>query len=424
MCELIPQVESTTASCHLNSAGAYGLYDNSFGHIGGNQQQHQHQMNGSQALSYDAFMPTTGHHPLFNGQHQQQQQHQLQHHQQQQQHRYPYHPQHLNQQSPMLSGLGVEKSWETENAAIPAGINEEFISLKSNDFSISVYHRYNGSGGGGGISNSYLTDMNETSANISEPYHPHHPHYNNCTGFQTSAAYSSSSAFHGAPPTATISRSASSSSSSASSGPSSHRYMPPTPPSSEPGSPSQQQQQIIQQQSRAAAAAGVPHQSGNGGPIHTNQYLSSGETTIQRSPSSAAASSTRKQPSAALPPPFSNGKQRQQPLSHFGQENTSAQVPSISANAVHLSSSGNGTIPVPFGGGGSGQCLVGPRSSGKVSHSFSRNSGQQQQYNAAAVVAQITAASHGHGGSSQPRYNRRNNPELEKRRIHRCDYPG
>ena len=22
------------------------------------------------------------------------------------------------------------------------------------------------------------------------------------------------------------------------------------------------------------------------------------------------------------------------------------------------------------------------------------------------------------------RYNRRNNPELEKRRIHRCDYPG
>ena len=24
----------------------------------------------------------------------------------------------------------------------------------------------------------------------------------------------------------------------------------------------------------------------------------------------------------------------------------------------------------------------------------------------------------------QPRYNRRNNPELEKRRIHRCDYPG
>lgn len=25
---------------------------------------------------------------------------------------------------------------------------------------------------------------------------------------------------------------------------------------------------------------------------------------------------------------------------------------------------------------------------------------------------------------TQPRYNRRNNPELEKRRIHRCDYPG
>jgi krueppel-like factor 5 len=24
----------------------------------------------------------------------------------------------------------------------------------------------------------------------------------------------------------------------------------------------------------------------------------------------------------------------------------------------------------------------------------------------------------------QQRYNRRNNPELEKRRIHRCDYPG
>ncbi|KAM3600650.1 uncharacterized protein V6R79_000296 [Siganus canaliculatus] len=31
---------------------------------------------------------------------------------------------------------------------------------------------------------------------------------------------------------------------------------------------------------------------------------------------------------------------------------------------------------------------------------------------------------HGHGVLTGPKYNRRNNPELEKRRIHFCDYPG
>lgn len=31
---------------------------------------------------------------------------------------------------------------------------------------------------------------------------------------------------------------------------------------------------------------------------------------------------------------------------------------------------------------------------------------------------------HGHGILTGPKYNRRNNPELEKRRIHFCDYPG
>lgn len=43
-------------------------------------------------------------------------------------------------------------------------------------------------------------------------------------------------------------------------------------------------------------------------------------------------------------------------------------------------------------------------------------------------VAQMTPHSvlmtHGQGILTGPRYNRRNNPELEKRRIHHCDFPG
>ncbi|XP_044308696.1 Krueppel-like factor 5 [Varanus komodoensis] len=36
----------------------------------------------------------------------------------------------------------------------------------------------------------------------------------------------------------------------------------------------------------------------------------------------------------------------------------------------------------------------------------------------------LAALSQGHGVLQPPKYNRRNNPELEKRRIHHCDYPG
>nr|XP_025037919.1 Krueppel-like factor 5 [Pelodiscus sinensis] len=36
----------------------------------------------------------------------------------------------------------------------------------------------------------------------------------------------------------------------------------------------------------------------------------------------------------------------------------------------------------------------------------------------------LGALSHGHIIMPTPKYNRRNNPELEKRRIHHCDYPG
>ncbi|XP_066571369.1 Kruppel-like factor 5 like isoform X2 [Amia ocellicauda] len=36
----------------------------------------------------------------------------------------------------------------------------------------------------------------------------------------------------------------------------------------------------------------------------------------------------------------------------------------------------------------------------------------------------VLMPSHGQGTLSGPRYNRRNNPELEKRRIHHCDFPG
>lgn len=419
MCELIPQVEST----HLN--GSYGIYDNgpSFG-------QQQNQMNGSaMSAHYESFMPMPPghphqhhHHPHHHQQHNGTQQHQQQ---QQQQHRYSYH--HHQQQAPMAQEKGC---WETESAIIPAGINEEFISLKSNDFSISVYHRYNG------VAPVSSLDSLGNDQVLNEPYNSHSYNNNNSgSNFQVScpgqtAVYSA--AFHGAAvPPAAASRGSSGQAAGQLGASSRSLYMPPTPPSSEPGSPSQQQQQQqqIMQQSRAA---GVVHhqlqpkqeQSSNGGLIHTNQqqqqqqqYVSSGERTVESSSSSRS-----RKPS---PPPFSNGKQgqqqqqQQQAVSHFSQaESRAAQVPPIvSGNALHLSRS-DGTIPVPFGGG---QCSA--RS--KVSHSapnsssFGRSGQQQAQYNAA-IVAQITAASHG----VQPRYNRRNNPELEKRRIHRCDYPG
>lgn len=373
MCELIPsQVEST----HLN--GSYGIYDNSGPSFGHSSQQHQ--MNGNpMSAHYESFMAPG--HPHHHHQHNSQL-----NHQQQQQHRYSY---HHHQGAPMLPEKGC---WEAENAVIPAAINEEFISLKSNDFSISVYHRYNGVAP---VSSSLDSLGNEQT--INEAYNSH---YNN-SNFQVACPSQTSvysAAFHGAssiPPAASRN----------SSGSSRSLYMPPTPPSSEPGSPSQQQQQIIQQ----SRAAGVMHQGKpSSGLIHTNQqYLSSGETSTSRKQS---------------PPPFSNGKQRQQGLSQFRQSerSNSAGVAPIVGNGngpLHLSS--GGTIPVPFAGG---QCSV-RSGDGKVSHSapaqFGRSGQQQEEYNAA-IVAQITAASHG----VQPRYNRRNNPELEKRRIHRCDYPG
>lgn len=339
---------------------------------------------------YESFMQPALHPHHHNSHH-----HHQHNGQQQQAHRYSYH----HQGAPMLPEKGC---WETENAIIPAGINEEFISLKSNDFSISVYHRYNG------VAPTSCLDGLSNDQVINEPYNSH---YNNGSNFtqacpSQSAVYSA--AFHGATVPPAASRNTSGPSQAAQLGSSSRSlYMPPTPPSSEPGSPSQQQQ--LMQQSRAGVVHELQKQPSSG-LIHTNQqqYVSSGETSVQ--------TASRKQ----SPPPFSNGKQRQQQqsVSHFRHGENSSQVAPItvgSGNApLHLSSSG--TVPVPFGG----QCSA-RSGEGKVSHSgsFGRNGQQQAQYNAA-IVAQITAASHG----VQPRYNRRNNPELEKRRIHRCDYPG
>ncbi|KAJ0061873.1 hypothetical protein NL108_013402, partial [Boleophthalmus pectinirostris] len=61
---------------------------------------------------------------------------------------------------------------------------------------------------------------------------------------------------------------------------------------------------------------------------------------------------------------------------------------------------------------------------------------QQHQQQATATTPQILTPkitglsphallmTHGQGVLTGPKYNRRNNPELEKRRIHFCDYPG
>lgn len=40
------------------------------------------------------------------------------------------------------------------------------------------------------------------------------------------------------------------------------------------------------------------------------------------------------------------------------------------------------------------------------------------------MTAHSVLMTHGQGVLTGPRYNRRNNPELEKRRIHHCDFPG
>lgn len=178
-------------------------------------------------------------------------------------------------------------------------------------------------------------------------------------------------------------------------------YMPPTPPSSEPGSPSTQQQQ--QMQSRNVAMASHHLKTGahsTTGLIHTtNAYLSTSNDGQVKQPS---------------PPPFSsvNGKSTHAQLTHFTE---ASQVSPISSS--HLN---NGTIPVPFSHSAQ-QCHNNSTGSEgpKVSHSTSMFTGGRAndgpQYNT--VVGQISASVH-------PRYNRRNNPELEKRRIHRCDYPG
>lgn len=157
-------------------------------------------------------------------------------------------------------------------------------------------------------------------------------------------------------------------------------YMPPTPPSSEPGSPSQQQQQ---QQNRS-----ISHHL-KAGPIPTSTVSASYPKQTQQQ---------QQQPS---PPPYScvNGKIVQ---SHF--ESQVSPISTVNSGPLHLN---NG----PFNEGS------------KVSHtSYRSNGGSTGQYNAAAVMAQITAAAA--SVTVHPRYNRRNNPELEKRRIHRCDYPG
>ena len=179
-------------------------------------------------------------------------------------------------------------------------------------------------------------------------------------------------------------------------------YMPPTPPSSEPGSPSTQQQM----QSRAGAVQASAHQlKQSSGPIHTTGSCLSSADSIQ--------TPSKKQFSA-------NGKQQQQTLAHFAD---SSQVSPITSS-VHLS----GTVSLPFGQ--QQQCGPSTREENQLSHQRQtlfpssstrlstglQHQQQQSQYNVS-TLTQVTT-------TVQPRYNRRNNPELEKRRIHRCDYPG
>lgn len=274
-----------------------------------------------------------------------------------------------------------DKCWD-ENVS---GINEEFMNLKSNDLSISVYHRFNGN-------NASSSDMSHEGSMPPCGQHYLPGAYSNSYSCQTTPMYPSFQA-------PIVASGGSTSTSGPSQGHSRSLYMPPTPPSSEPGSPSTQQQM----QSRpGATVARASHQlKQSSGPIHTTGPCLAAD--------SIQTPSTRKQ----SPPPFScaNGKP-QQALAHFTE---GAQVPPISSS-VHLS----GTIPVPFGQqprhcGPSGE-------ESKVSHSspLFPNSATRltpgQHYNVSSV-AQITATVH-------PRYNRRNNPELEKRRIHRCDFPG
>lgn len=341
MCDLTSQVDGAQLATPY-------MYDNAF-----SQHSAQHAMSQMPA-HYESFMAMPGHHSTG---------------------------QRYGSSYPQSSLMPTqEKPWdENENTG---AINEEFISLKSNDFSISVYHRYNGANN---TSTRNAEMCPEASLTVSEPYPgSQYPGGYNCPSQAYSPFHAPLSSTRANGPSQVSSRSL---------------YMPPTPPSSEPGSPSQQMQQ-----SRAGAVAS--HQlKQSSGPIHTSGsvYLSVGDPLTR--------AATRK---PSPPPSFGclNGKQA---LAHF----TETQVPPITGNTqLHLSGGCSGTIPVPFRQ--QQQQCGRSEEAGKVSHSpalfASRTASGQSQYNAA-VVAQITA-------TVQPRYNRRNNPELEKRRIHRCDFPG
>lgn len=196
-------------------------------------------------------------------------------------------------------------------------------------------------------------------------------------------------------------------------------YMPPTPPSSEPGSPSNQQQQ--QQQQRNASLKG------NNLPAEGVYQL--GPESSQASTQSTSTNTTYN---------CVNGKHQQANLGQFA---VSLQVSSISESTLHLNGTVSGTLDrqlqqqqqhsqepaqcVPFCDEKSR--LVShthsvpfvARTAATAAVSLSSTSARPatDPFNAVSVIAAATSVVHS-------RFNRRNNPELEKRRIHRCDFPG
>lgn len=184
-------------------------------------------------------------------------------------------------------------------------------------------------------------------------------------------------------------------------------YMPPTPPSSEPGSPSQQQQQMQQQLKNRQVHTGLSSGYRNAAPASTSTPPT--QSKQQQQPPYANCVS-----SALVGSRPSNGKSATlaAPMAHF---TLGFQVSSNCAGAVHL----NGTVTIPAStfstssNGSSSSNSSPPPSTSSEESSHSQSSKQRTQH--------FGPSSH---VPHQPRFNRRNNPELEKRRIHRCDYPG
>lgn len=211
------------------------------------------------------------------------------------------------------------------------------------------------------------------------------------------------------------------------------RYMPPTPPNSEPGSPSNQQSSAS---SSSSTNRHIPNKSQTlvHGIVNNNEKLTnniahfSRVSSISSSLSSSSSSSTSPLSVSPPPPPVTS---------------TSSSSSCSPSSSLHLKSTNNctsgGTV-VPFiSHHHSQQQCNNNGNSVKVSHSHSSNlfgtvsrvsssssltsSSSTSTYNNGSIVAQVTPAVVA-TAVTQPRYNRRNNPELEKRRIHRCDYSG